>query len=172
MNALDVYINHNQTINNYLVIYAAAIVLLIVIAFIQYRYTQTKSFHKGLFFTLLVGGLVLAGSGLNFIGKNLQERSVMVAQYKNNPKSFLTERFEAASHYKEHFCQLLNIWCIAVGALALLSLVFFKRKIIVGVFTGLAICCIASLLLDFSGFRSDARYYAELEKLISTSQEK
>ena len=45
MNAFEVYLAHNQTINGYLVLYIIRIVLLIVVAFWVLRSVRQKPFY-------------------------------------------------------------------------------------------------------------------------------
>lgn len=165
MNAFELYKNHNQTINNYLLVYVISIAVIVLIVFLLFRYNGYSSFYKGMFFTLIIAGSILSFSGLNFRKNNLKEIAVMKKQYKESPAIFLTNRTEASAQYEPHFFRLLTIWSIAIVTLVLLIIIFLKKKILAGVFTGLIICCIASLTLDFSGFLSDGTYYAALKEL-------
>lgn len=171
MNAFEFYKTHNQAINTYLLVYAAVIGIFVLSAFLLYRYSGPQPFYKGLFFTLLLAGAVLAGSGLNFRKNNIRERAAMEMRYKQDPGKFLDEQFSAASRYEPHFYRLLAIWCVAIAVMALCVFLFFQRKAVVGICTGLAICCLLSLALDFAGFRSDASYYAALERLVHDRDE-
>jgi hypothetical protein len=165
MNSFDLYQLHNHTITRYLYIYVLVLLAVVILSFVWLRSGRESAFRKGLFYTVLVAGLILGGSGLAFTRKNIREVETFRVEYQKDGSSFLADRILAAQDYQAHFSNLLRIWSVTMVILILIAVIYRGRPVIAGICAGLLICCFSSLSLDYFGFRSDRQYFEQLQQL-------
>jgi hypothetical protein len=167
MNSYQLYVDFNQSINSYLLIYSAALVAGIMLAFCWWKFFYPTPFAKGLFFSLLIGGLLLSIAATNYRITNTKAIQDALPVFEQDQRSFLHKQVEHISGAPDRFNRLLQIWSVCIATCCVLAFLLRKRPLVVGICTGLIICCAASLLLDYVGYRRGLPYQAALTQIAS-----